>query len=58
MKLAGTSTVLRIIVAESDTLHGKSLYEEIVKKAEALLLEKGNDNFKKLNLFMTSSTEF
>jgi PII-like signaling protein len=36
MNLAGKSAVLTIIVGESDTIHGKSFYEEIVKKARAL----------------------
>jgi PII-like signaling protein len=36
MNLAGKSVILTVIVGESDTIHGKSFYEEIVKKARAL----------------------
>lgn len=38
MNLTGKSVSLRIIVAESDRIHGKPLYEEIVKKARELNL--------------------
>ena len=38
MNLSGKSVSLRIIVAESDRINGKPLYEEIVKKARQLNL--------------------
>ena len=38
MNLAGKAVALRIIVAESDRIHGKPLYEEIVKKVRELNL--------------------
>jgi hypothetical protein len=38
MNLSGSSIALRIIVAESDKIHGRPLYEEIVKKARELNL--------------------
>lgn len=33
MKLEGTGTLLRIFVGESDTWHGKPLYQAIVRRA-------------------------
>ena len=38
MNLSGKAVLLRIVVAESDTVHGKPLYEQIVKKARELNL--------------------
>ena len=38
MNLSGKSVSLRIIVAESDRIQGKPLFEEIVKKARELNL--------------------
>jgi len=38
MKLAGQGVLLRIFIGESDTLSGKSLYEQIVLKARELNL--------------------
>jgi PII-like signaling protein len=35
MKIEGEGVLLRIFVGESDTWHGKPLYEEIVKRARA-----------------------
>ena len=36
MKITGQGKLLRIFVGESDTLHGQSLYEALVRKARAL----------------------
>jgi uncharacterized protein len=38
MNLTGKSVVLTVIVGESDTIRGKSFFEEIVKKARELNL--------------------
>lgn len=38
MKLSGEATLLRVFIGETDTIHGRPLYEQIVLKARELNL--------------------